>query len=190
MYVNDKTLDFPFCICWANESWTKGFFGSSKEVIMNQSETVESYRNFIKDAVKYLQDDRYITVQGKKLLIVYKPQSVPDCRNTLAYWREYCLQHGVGDIYILGCWTADVPNDLIEKDLMRQESFSRGQFYLIARRSIRSCRLSIKNSLERSIATKILWNIRYMLKISSEKGCIMQSCQCGIIHLVGMTEET
>ena len=78
MYVNDKTLDFPFCICWANESWTKGFFGSSKEVIMNQSETVESYRNFIKDAVKYLQDDRYITVQGKKLLIVYKPQSVPD----------------------------------------------------------------------------------------------------------------
>ena len=126
MYVNDKTLDFPFCICWANESWTKGFFGSSKEVIMNQSETVESYRNFIKDAVKYLQDDRYITVQGKKLLIVYKPQSVPDCRNTLAYWREYCLQHGVGDIYILGCWTADVPNDLIKKGFDAAGEFQPG----------------------------------------------------------------
>ena len=67
-----------------------------------------------------------LIVQGKKLLIVYKPQSVPDCRNTLAYWREYCLQHGVGDIYILGCWTADVPNDLIEKGFDAAGEFQPG----------------------------------------------------------------
>lgn len=114
MFIDDLSLDFPFCICWANESWTKGFFGSSKEVIMKQNETEESYRNFIKDAVRYLRDKRYITVQGKKLLIVYKPHDVPNCKRVLDYWREYCKKNDVGDLHIVGCWTGIEKNDILE----------------------------------------------------------------------------
>lgn len=114
MFLNDISLNFPFCLCWANESWTKGFFGSSKEIIMKQSETEESYRNFIVGAVKYLKDPRYITVKGKKLLIIYKPQVIPNPRKVLDYWREYCVCHGVGDIYIIGVWTADWENSVLE----------------------------------------------------------------------------
>ena len=88
MYLNSTEIDFPFCLCWANESWTKGFFGSSKEIIMKQSSTVESYRRFIVDIARYLKDKRYVQINGKKLLTVYKPQDVPDCKNTLQYWRE------------------------------------------------------------------------------------------------------
>ena len=69
MYVNDISSDFPFCLCWANESWPRGFFGSTKEFIMKQSDTEESYRNFIQDALPYLKDRRYITIKGKNYLL-------------------------------------------------------------------------------------------------------------------------
>lgn len=126
MFIKDKSIDFPFCLCWANESWTKGFFGSTKEVIMKQSETEESYRNFIADAVSYLKDERYITVKGKKLLIIYKAQNVPNPKAVLDYWREYCSSHGVGNIYIIGVWTADWKNDVLERGFDSAAEFQPG----------------------------------------------------------------
>jgi lipopolysaccharide biosynthesis protein len=129
MFLSDCSLDFPFCLCWANESWTKGFFGSSKEVIMKQSETEESYKNFIHDAVHYLKDKRYITIRGKKLLIVYKPHSVPNCSNVLAYWREYCQKNGIGDLYILGCWTGDEKNDILNLGFDAETEFQPGSLH-------------------------------------------------------------
>lgn len=129
MFLNDSSLDFPFCLCWANENWTKGFFGSSKEIIMKQNETEESYRNFIHDAIKYLKDDRYITVQGKKMLIVYKPHSVPNCKTVLEYWREYCQQNEVGDLYILGCWTGDEKDNVLSLGFDAETEFQPGSLY-------------------------------------------------------------
>ena len=122
-------IDFPFCLCWANESWTKGFFGSSKEIIMKQSSTVESYRRFIVDIARYLKDKRYVQINGKKLLTVYKPQDVPDCKNTLQYWREYCKETGIGELYIVGCWTSDQSEDFIAKGFDAISEFQPGSIY-------------------------------------------------------------
>ena len=126
MYINSLDMNFPFCLCWANESWTKAFFGSSKEIIMKQSQTVESYRQFIVDIAPYLKDKRYVEVNGKKLLTIYKPQDVPDCKNTLQYWRDYCKENGVGDLYIIGCWTSDQSEDFIEKGFDAISEFQPG----------------------------------------------------------------
>lgn len=126
MFIKDKSIDFPFCLCWANESWTKGFFGSTKEIIMKQSESEESYRNFIVDAIPYLKDNRYITIKGKKLLIIYKAQTVPNPKAVLDYWREYCSSHGVGDIYIIGVWTADWKNNVLERGFDAAAEFQPG----------------------------------------------------------------
>lgn len=115
LFLEDKNIDFPFCICWANESWTKGFFGSSQEIIMEQNTSEESYRNFIHDVIDILKDQRCLQIQGKKVLQIYKPQNIPNCEKTIRYWRKYCIEHGVGEIYLLGCWTADRQEDFIEK---------------------------------------------------------------------------
>lgn len=93
---------------------------------MRQSDTEESYRNFIQDIVPYMKDRRYIKVKGKKLLIIYKPQMVPNPQRTLDYWREYCATHGVGDIYIIGVWTADRQNDVMERGFDSAAEFQPG----------------------------------------------------------------
>lgn len=111
LFLNNKDINFPFCLCWANESWTRAFFGSSREIIMKQSHTVESYKKFIEDAAEYLKDPRYLTVNGKKVILIYKPHDVPKCKEVLAYWRSYCREHGIGELYIMGCWMCDNRNE-------------------------------------------------------------------------------
>lgn len=126
LFLNSKNIDFPFCLCWANEDWTKSFSGSSKEILIKQSETEESYKEFIKDAVKYLSDDRYVRVNNKKLLIIYKPQDIPNCKKVLAYWREFCINNGIGDLYIIGCWTSDHDNTVVEDGFDASAEFQPG----------------------------------------------------------------
>lgn len=108
MYLENQDIEFPFCLCWANEDWTRSFSGSSKEVLIKQSRNEESYKAFIHGAIPYLKDDRYVKINEKKLLIVYKPMDMPNSKVTTDYWREYCSLKGVGDLYIVGCWTSDL----------------------------------------------------------------------------------
>lgn len=78
MFVDSPEIDFPFCLCWANESWTRRFDGSCGEILMKQSETVESYRAFINSVIRYMKDPRYIRVDGRPVLIIYRPSFIPE----------------------------------------------------------------------------------------------------------------
>lgn len=173
MFIEDISLDFPFCLCWANESWTKGFFGSSKEVIMKQSETEDSYRNFIKDAIHYLRDNRYITIQGKKLLIIYKPHSVPNCRETLNYWREYCLKKNVGELYIIGCWTGNEKNDVLELGFDAEAEFQPGSLYPYNGKINRELNFINDNFIGEVYDYKKIVKEKFYRKNFKDKKCIM-----------------
>lgn len=126
MFVKDLSITFPFCLCWANESWTKGFFGSSKEVIMEQNSSVESYKNFIIDVSSYLKSDKYFKINGKNVLLIYRPQDIPDCQMVLQYWRKYCSENGIGDLYIIACWKSNQKLDFLSKGFDSAAEFQAG----------------------------------------------------------------
>ena len=72
-WLNDKKLDFPFCLCWANENWSKLWDGGNREVLMKQESRAEDAPDFFRDILPFLQDERYIRIEGKPLLIIYRP---------------------------------------------------------------------------------------------------------------------
>ena len=113
MFLEDESLDFPFSLCWANENWTKRFDGTNSDILMEQPKTVESYKNVIHDMVRFLKDKRYITVKGKKMITVYRPALMPEPIEVIEYWREYCLEQGVGELYIIA-----VKENMVELDLL------------------------------------------------------------------------
>lgn len=100
--LENKDLDLPFCLCWANENWTKRWDGDENEVIIEQRHSPESDIAFIKDIEPALKDPRYIKIDGKPIVVVYQPSLLPDFKSTLKSWREYARNCGIGEIYVAG----------------------------------------------------------------------------------------
>lgn len=92
--------DFPFCICWANEPWTRSWDGWAGEVLLPQEHSLEDDRAHIERLVPALQDPRYIRVSGKPLLLVYRTELLPDPARTAEVWREVATRAGIGDLYL------------------------------------------------------------------------------------------
>lgn len=98
--LEDKDLDVPFCLCWANENWSRRWDGRDSELLMTQDNTPEDDIAFISYISKYLKDPRYRKIDGKPLLLVYRPIELPDAKATAKRWREWCRENGVGEIYL------------------------------------------------------------------------------------------
>lgn len=92
--------DFPFCICWANENWTRRWDGMDSEILIAQEYSAGDDRNFIRSLIPFFKDRRYIRINNRPLLLVYKVGLFPDPVGTTNLWRKECRDAGVGDIYL------------------------------------------------------------------------------------------
>jgi lipopolysaccharide biosynthesis protein len=100
-FLSNKNLDFPFCLCWANENWTRKWDGKEDDILINQNHSPEDDINFISNITPALRDSRYIRFNKKPIIIVYRTTLMPDPKATALRWREYCLKNGVGEIYLI-----------------------------------------------------------------------------------------
>lgn len=98
-------IDFPFCISWANENWSRRWDGSEDQILIAQNHSLEDDLACIAEMSKYIRDPRYIRVQGKPLVIIYNPAILPDANATIKTWRDYCRETGIGEIHLAGMQT-------------------------------------------------------------------------------------
>jgi SAM-dependent methyltransferase len=101
----DPESDMPFCLCWANENWTRRWDAAEHEILIAQHYRPEDDLDFIKSVEPFLRDKRYIHVDGAPMLIVYRPQHLPDAKRTAAIWRDYCASVGIAKIHIACAFT-------------------------------------------------------------------------------------
>jgi GT2 family glycosyltransferase/cephalosporin hydroxylase len=93
--------DFPFCICWANENWTRRWDGKESDILIAQRHSPDDDLAFIRKIEPILRLENYIRVEGKPMLLVYRPSLLPDAKATLERWRSYAHKIGLGDLHLV-----------------------------------------------------------------------------------------
>lgn len=99
-WLNDPALDLPIALCWANENWSRRWDGRADDILIGQAHSAEDDLAFIAYVADYLRDPRYLRVDGRPMLLVYRPGLLPDPAATAARWRDWCRTHGVGEIHL------------------------------------------------------------------------------------------
>lgn len=101
--------DFPFCLCWANENWTRTWDGGENHILMEQKYSEEDDLNHIQHLCEIFRDRRHIRVDGKPLFLVYRANLFPDPFKTTSLWREEARKLGIGELYL--CRVESFPDE-------------------------------------------------------------------------------
>lgn len=96
--------DFPFCLAWANESWSRTWLGDDhgREILIEQQYSDQDDREHARWLSQAFADPRYIRIHGRPLLVVYKPKALPDARRTTDTFRSECIRLGLPEPYLVG----------------------------------------------------------------------------------------
>jgi hypothetical protein len=94
--------DFPFCLAWANESWSRSWLGDTREVLIEQTYSVEDDRAHARWLGRVCADPRYIRIHGRPMIVIYKPASLPDSRRTTDIFRHEFQRSGLPEPYLVG----------------------------------------------------------------------------------------
>jgi len=93
--------DLPFCLCWANESWTRVWDGGESQVLIPQTYSGdEDDRAHIRSLAQAFSDRRYVTIDGRPVFLVYRPGRLPDAPRTADTWRAEAARLGLGELYL------------------------------------------------------------------------------------------
>lgn len=110
--VELKEPDFPFCICWANQSWYSKFWNndiaaSPKLIAEQQYDNDEGIKKHFYSLLSAFKDDRYIKIDGKLVFMIYRPLEYPDVKNFMAIWQSLARQHNLSAFHFVGQAVSD-----------------------------------------------------------------------------------
>lgn len=94
-FLHERSIDMPFCICWANEHWTNGWVSSENKVLIEQSYGQEAEWKEHYDYLKqFLQDSRYIKIDNKPLIVIYRPDIIDCISDMISCWKKLAIADG------------------------------------------------------------------------------------------------
>ncbi len=99
--LKHRDIDINFCLNWANESWSRRWNGSEKDLLIEQKYSAADDLALARSLEKVISDPRYIRIDGRPLLMIYRPGLLPDVRSTLDRWRNHFEREGMGNPYII-----------------------------------------------------------------------------------------
>ena len=109
--LESRKPDFPFCLSWANETWSGIWHGAKDRILIEQTYPGEKdYEAHFYAVLDALKDPRYIKVDEKPLFCIYSPLNIPDVSHFISIWQNLSKKEGLNGIYFVG-FTGYLEND-------------------------------------------------------------------------------
>ena len=101
--IRDKIKDqIEYCFCWANESWITTWHGKDPDTILQKTYGPQSeWEAHIDYLYSFFKDKRYIRIDGKPVLFIYKPNEIPQYEKMLDFWNDFLHSKGEKGIYVV-----------------------------------------------------------------------------------------
>jgi lipopolysaccharide biosynthesis protein len=106
--VENHVEGFQFCLCWANETWSRRWDGQEHEVLIGQKHDSERDADYINDHLDLLQHKDYLRVDGMPLLIIYRSDILDKPVETVQNLRKRARSLGLGELFIVMAQTFGV----------------------------------------------------------------------------------
>lgn len=117
LLLSHPEIQINFCLCWANENWTRTWSGNEKDVLIAQHYDNSDPHNLIADLKKYVQDKRYICVNGRPVFIIYNINDIINPIWFISELKKEAIQQGIGELSIWVC--GEIKNKNLENELFK-----------------------------------------------------------------------
>lgn len=108
MYVENKDIEFPFCLAWANHSWQKKSWNPeisrlSKELLIEQEyPSKKDIDDHFYEMLPMFKDKRYYRIKDKLVFILYRTEDIPDSKYFIERWNELAILNNIPNFYFIG----------------------------------------------------------------------------------------
>ena len=152
--------DFPFCLCWANETWARKFWNKDgavvgRDILVEQTYPgVDDYRNHFETILPAFKDNRYVKIDGKPVFMIYSPLDFKDVKNFISLWNKWAQENGFSGVYFIA-YTLNIAQ---EYDALKRNGFN--SVCCCRLRDIASCQAQSKI---KNLAFKVYQRFRWYL---------------------------
>src|SRR5262249_45726522 len=95
------------CLMWTNENWTRRWDGLDDQVLMAQKYDINDEHSLVETFIRYFHDSRYIRIEDRPLLMIYRPGLIPNATEAVRRWRELFRNGGENPIIIMALGFGD-----------------------------------------------------------------------------------
>jgi hypothetical protein len=94
--------DLPFCVAWANQTWSGIWHGAPDRILIEQTYPGpdDEARHFA-SLLDAFRDERYLRIDGRPVMFVYKPGELPEPARFVERWQAMARQAGLEGLYLV-----------------------------------------------------------------------------------------
>ncbi|MBC8718493.1 glycoside hydrolase family 99-like domain-containing protein [Ochrobactrum sp. Marseille-Q0166] len=67
-----------YCLCWANESWTRAWDGATSDVILEQTYDEDTLNGLVNDICESIELGSYQMIDGRPVFMIYQVAAIPN----------------------------------------------------------------------------------------------------------------
>lgn len=117
-----------FCLAWANQTWSGIWHGNPGDVLIEQRYPGrEDYVAHFEQVLPAFRDSRYLTVDGRPVFYVFRPEELPSARQFVDLWQELARRAGLPGLYLVA-EMSDLLGRGVRYDAVEDDGFDTGVY--------------------------------------------------------------